>query len=73
MNAILPFIQIVLAILLSVSILMQQTGAGLGGAFGGSDNDSGFHTRRGSEKVLFYGTVVLAVLFAISTLVALII
>ncbi len=72
-SAILPYIQIALSILLVLAIILQQTGAGLGGAFGGSDSSSGFHTRRGLEKVLFNVTIVLAVLFASSALLALII
>jgi protein translocase SecG subunit len=70
----LPFIQIGLAILLVASILLQQSGTGLGGAFGGSDNFSaGFHTRRGAEKVLFNSSVVLGILFVLSAFIALLI
>ena len=73
LSAILPYIQIALSILLVLAIILQQTGAGLGGAFGGSDSSSGFHTRRGFEKVLFNITIVLGILFAFFALVALII
>ena len=70
----LPFIQIGLAILLVASILLQQSGTGVGGAFGGSDNFSAnFHTRRGAEKVLFNASIVFGVLFALSAFIALII
>lgn len=70
----LPFIQIGLAILLTATILLQQTGTGIGGAFGGSDNfSSGFHTRRGFEKTLFQTSIVLGILFALSAFIALII
>ncbi len=73
-RAILPYIQIVLAVLMITSILLQRTGAALGGAFGGSDNMStAFHTRRGLEKTLFTATVVIAILFALSALIALIV
>jgi len=72
-QAILPYIQIVLAVLMITSILLQRTGASIGGAFGGSDNMStAFHTRRGLEKTLFTSTIVIAVLFAISALITLI-
>ncbi|MGD0977106.1 MAG: preprotein translocase subunit SecG [Minisyncoccia bacterium] len=54
-------IQSVLAILLIASILVQQRGAGLGSSFGG--DGSGYSTRRGAEKFIFIGTIVLAVLF----------
>ena len=61
----LPYIQIVLSVLLVVGILLQQSAAGLGGAFG--DNfSSGFHTRRGFEKTVFNASVVIAILFVIS-------
>jgi preprotein translocase subunit SecG len=68
----LPYIQVALAVLLSVGILVQRTAAGLGGALG--DNfSSGFHTRRGFEKFTFNATIVLAIAFAISAFLALII
>ncbi len=70
--SVLPYIQIGLSVLLIVVILLQQSAAGLGGAFG--DNfSSGFHTKRGFEKTLFNSSIVIAVLFAISTLLALIV
>lgn len=72
-SAILPHIQIVLATLLIGAVLLQQTGSGLGGAFGGDNFSAGFHTRRGAEKILFNATIVLAVLFALTAFVALII
>ncbi len=62
--SILPYVQIVLSLLLIVGVILQQTGAGLGGAFG--DNfSSAFHTRRGSEKTIFRATLILAILFAL--------
>lgn len=65
----LPYIQIALSVLLIIAILMQRTGASLGGAFGADNFSSGFHTRRGIEKTLFNATIVLGILFAISALV----
>ena len=67
----LPYVQIVLAILLMASILLQRTGASLGGAFGADNFSSGFHTRRGLEKTLFNATIVLGILFVLSALAAL--
>jgi len=72
LTTVLPYAQVVLAVLLSAGILLQQRGAGLGGAFGG-DNGFGFNTRRGAEKVFFEATIVLAVLFVASAVIALII
>lgn len=64
--AYLPYVQIALSVLLMVAILLQRTGASLGGAFGADNFSSGFHTRRGLEKTLFRATIVLAILFALS-------
>jgi len=61
MLKIINIIQIVLAALLIVSILLQQRGTSLGGAFGG--DSSIYRSRRGAEKFLFISTIVLAVLF----------
>lgn len=62
----LPWIQIVLAIILSVAILVQQRGASVGGIFGGSEGTIHYE-RRGFEKTLFTATITLAVLFVLST------
>ena len=71
MIVILPYIQIVLSVFLIVVVLLQQSEAGLGAAFGGS-GDAGFkHTRRGFEKILFNFTIVIGILFALSAFVAL--
>jgi preprotein translocase subunit SecG len=71
--SILPYIQIVLAVILITAVLLQKTGSQIGGAFGGGDNfSSAFHTRRGFEKTLFTITIVIAILFVISALINLI-
>lgn len=71
--SILPYIQIVLAVILVTAILLQRTGAQIGGAFGGSDNfSSAYHTRRGIERTLFIATIIIAILFAVSALISLI-
>lgn len=69
----LPYVQIALSILLVTAILFQQTGAGVGGAFGGDNFSAGHHTRRGFERTLFIGTIVLGILLALSAFVALVI
>jgi preprotein translocase subunit SecG len=65
----LPYLQIILSVLLIGAIVLQRTGASLGGAFGADNFSSGFHTRRGLEKTLFYATIVLGILFAVTALV----
>lgn len=60
-DLILPIVQIVLSVLLTAAILLQQRGSGLGSAFGGSSDV--FRTKRGVEKILHYATIALAILF----------
>jgi preprotein translocase subunit SecG len=52
---------IVVSLLLIIVILLQNRGAGLGSAFGGTGGV--YLTKRGLEKKLFTATIVLAVLF----------
>ena len=69
LQGILPYVQIALSVLIIIAVILQRTGASLGGAFGADNFSSGFHTRRGLEKTLFGATIVLGVLFAISALI----
>lgn len=70
---VLPYIQIILSVVLVALIVIQQTGAQIGGAFGGNDNmSSAFHTRRGLEKGLFIATIIIGIIFVASTLINLI-
>jgi len=59
-------IQVFIAILLIVTILIQARGAGLGEAWGGSSEF--FTSRRGMEKIIFLATIVLAILFLLSSI-----
>ncbi len=61
MQKILTIAQIIVSILLMVSILMQNRGAGLSSTFGG--DFGGYYTKRGFEKFLFWSAVVLGALF----------
>lgn len=49
------------AILMTFGILLQQRGSGLSGTFGGTGNV--YTSKRGAEKIIFFFTVVMAVLF----------
>lgn len=73
LGGLLPYIQLVLAILIIIAVLLQQTGASLGGAFGGDNFSAGYHTRRGMEKNLFYATIVMGVLLGVLSFIALLI
>ncbi|MBI4158453.1 MAG: preprotein translocase subunit SecG [Candidatus Yanofskybacteria bacterium] len=61
MTQLLTYSQIILALLLTAAVLVQQKGSGLSSAFGGSGAE--YSTKRGAEKFFFYATIVLAVLF----------
>ena len=69
----LPYGQIILSVLLVLSVMLQQSAAGLGGALGGDDSGSFHHTRRGFEKFLFYLSLVSGILFALFALASIII
>jgi preprotein translocase subunit SecG len=56
--------QILVATVLTVVILLQAKGSGIGTALGGGTSGS-FRTRRGVEKTLFQLTIILAVVFLI--------
>ena len=66
-HQILNIIQVVTSVLLIISILLQQRGSGLSSAFGGEGNV--YRTKRGVEKRLFVVSIVLAVVFLLSSLV----
>jgi len=65
-------VQIILAITLITVILLQVKSASLGSAFGGSDA-SIYTTRRGIDKVLFNFTVILAVVFLLTSVTVLLV
>ena len=61
MDKILSIIQIITSVLLIITILLQQRGTTLGGAFGGEGTV--FSARRGVERFLFILTIILGVIF----------
>jgi preprotein translocase subunit SecG len=67
LKSVLPWAEIILSILLIGLILLQRSGAEVGGALGsGGDGSSGTtYTRRGIEKGMFYMTIVVAILFMV--------
>ncbi|MDK2949007.1 MAG: preprotein translocase subunit SecG [Patescibacteria group bacterium] len=58
--------QTIVSVLLVILILLQQRGTALGSAFGGGGEV--YSTRRGVQKKLMYGTVVLTVAFIVLAL-----
>lgn len=70
LETILPYITLGSAILMMITILLQQRGASLGAGFGASGEL--FTTRRGFDKNLFDVTIIFAVIFVLSILASLI-
>lgn len=64
MKVFLDFSLIITSIALVASVILQSKNAGLGGLTGG-DTGSIFTARRGVEKILFWVTIVLSVIFFI--------
>jgi preprotein translocase subunit SecG len=62
MNNILDIALIITSVGLILSVILQSKGAGLGG-LSGADTGGVFTARRGIERVLFWVTIVLSVVF----------
>jgi len=54
-------LQIIVAIAFTGVILLQAKGTGLGSTFGGQNQM--YHSKRGVEKVVFYLTIILSLIF----------
>lgn len=59
---IITVIEMLIAVLLMISVLLQQRGTQAGVVFGGGGQT--YRSKKGVEKILFYSTIVLAALFA---------
>lgn len=64
MRSFLQYVLIFTSALITIAVLLQNQGSGLGSAFGGES--SFYRTKRGVEKFLFVGTIVLGVVFVAS-------
>lgn len=63
---------LVVSAALIVVIIFQSRAAGLGGLAGGDMGGTGYHVRRGVERLLFNITIGLSVLFFVLALVSVI-
>lgn len=61
MSTYLTIAQGIVSVLLIISILLQQRGTAMGSAFGGGGES--YSTRRGAEKKIYIGSIILGVLF----------
>lgn len=59
---------IITSIALIASIILQSKGVGLGGLTGGGNTGGVYTQRRGIEKILFWITIGLSVLFFLLTI-----
>ncbi|MBI2028918.1 preprotein translocase subunit SecG [Candidatus Gottesmanbacteria bacterium] len=66
MNNLVLVVQIIISVLLAVVILMQSQGSGMGASFGGGGEF--YRSRRGLEKLLMRLTIILAVIFLITSI-----
>ncbi len=66
MKIAITFIQIIVSVVLLLAILLQSKGTGLGSAFGGGGEI--YRTKRGVEKILYLSTIVLVIIFLLSSL-----
>jgi protein translocase SecG subunit len=55
--------QIIISVLLTASILLQNRGAGLSATFGG--DSGGYYTKRGFDKFLYWSAVILSAVFLV--------
>ena len=63
----LNIIEIVIGVILTILIVLQQQGSGLGTLFGNVGGES-YRTKRGAEKLFFNMTIVFIVLFVVNGL-----
>ena len=66
MNVALAAGQLIVSIALTLSVLLQSRGSGLGGTFGG--DSAVYRSRRGIERRLWQFTIVLMALFVMFSL-----
>lgn len=60
--------QILVSVILIILVTLQSKESSLGQGFG-SVTQSGFHTKRGPEKLIYLATIFVAILFVILSLV----
>ncbi|MBP6005690.1 preprotein translocase subunit SecG [Candidatus Saccharibacteria bacterium] len=64
-KTILNYLIFIDSIIVTVLILLQNRGTGLGMAFGGSSE--GYRTRRGAERFIFIATIIAIIILVVST------
>lgn len=67
MKLLFNYITIISGIIVITTILLQSRGSSLGAGFGGGDTAL-YRTKRGTEKVLYYATIITGVIFVLSVI-----
>jgi preprotein translocase subunit SecG len=67
LKTVLNLSEIVIGVVLTILIVLQQQGAGLGTLFGNAGGES-YRTKRGAEKLFFNLTIIFIVLFVVNGL-----
>lgn len=60
-------ISVIAAVLMVVTILLQTRGQSLGASFGG-DSSNFYRSKRGAERIIYNGTIILAIIFVLSVI-----
>lgn len=68
MNNFFVLVQAITSVILIGLILLQSSSSSSGGIFGGGGGGETYHTRKGVEKLFFYATIVLGILFVLNSL-----
>lgn len=66
MKSLFDAIAVSAAVLMVIFILLQNRGQSLGAAWGG--DSSYYRSKRGAERIIYNGTIVLAVIFVVAVL-----
>ena len=61
----LKYILVAVAVLLSVSVVLQNRSGGLGTVFGGMSGGEFYRSKRGLEAFLYNSTIILGILLAV--------
>ncbi len=69
MNKILLIVHIIIAFLIIGLIILQPEGKGLGANWSGGGES--YHSKRGVEKIIFYFTIALVIVFSILSIIIL--
>ncbi len=68
MKNLFSIVAVIAGILMTICILIQSQGQGLGTTFGGNSNF--YRAKRGAERIIYNGTIIFAVIFVVAIILA---